>query len=199
MSEKKITESPQPSLGILGDLSKLRIKQNFNESVGVKKATLHVPVRKPTRSEFFRVHPEETMRIPVAMIDMKEDREIFLVSPDLASQMPGEIQPKLLVTAINRQGVLFLWPINLELGEGSIRKNHWNETARTAADLATKSWVKMSANMSLGAYEVFEASGDIPDPEWPELSFQRILEIAFKDNFITDPNHIVVRKLMGAV
>lgn len=181
------------------DLTKLRLKQNFNESVGVKKATLHVPVKKPTKAEFVRVHPDETMRIPVAIIELKEEREIYLVSPELAAQLPSEVQPKLLVTAINRQGVLFLWPINMDLSEGTFRKNHWNDSARTAAELAIKGWIKMSANMSLGAYEVYQASADIPDPEWPDLTFQKILEIAFKDKFIESADHIVIRRLRGEV
>ena len=29
-------------------------------------------------------------------------------------------------------------------------------------------WVRVTANMSLGAYEIFEASGDLPEPVWPD-------------------------------
>lgn len=184
----------------LDDLSKIRINQDFNDGVGVKKAILTIPVRKPNKQDFVRVHPSTDMRIsPVAMIDLKEEREVYLVSQEIASQLPGEVQPKLLVTAINRQGVVFLWPINIDLADGSFRRNNWNETAHTAANLAQKSWVKMSANMSLGAYEVFEATGAIPDPEWPELTFQEILKIAFKDKFIDSMDHVVIRTLLGAV
>lgn len=190
-----VSSIPDP----FADLSKLRISQNFNETVGVKKAILHIPVRKPTKQEFIRVHPDESMRLPAAMIDLKEEQEIFLVSPNLIPLLPGAVVPKLLVTAINRQGILFVWPIGLDLDEGRIRKNHWNETARTAADLATKGWVKVAANMSLGSYEVFEASGKLPDPEWSALSFQEILKVAFKDNIITSMDHIVIRKLLGEV
>jgi hypothetical protein len=31
-------------------------------------------------------------------------------------------------------------------------------------------WVRITANMSLGAYEIFEATGDLPDPTWPDLA-----------------------------
>jgi hypothetical protein len=180
------------------DLSKLKIGQNFNETVGVKKAILHVPIRKPTRQEFIRVHPDERMRLAAAVIELKEERETFLVPPELAQELPDEIRPKLLVTAINRQGVLFLWPVNLDLDEGPIRKNHWNETARTAAELAQTKWVKVVPKMSLGAYEVYEATASWPEPEWPDLPFNKILETAFKNNLITSPDHIVIRKLLGA-
>jgi hypothetical protein len=195
----KTQENPKETVQSdpFSDLSKLRINPNFNETIGVKKALLHVPVRKPNKQEFVRVHPSEDMRLAVAMIDMKEEREIFLVTPELAQDLPGEVAPKLLVTAINKQGVLFLWPLNLDLEENRIRKNHWNESAHTGAELAKKGWVKVAANMGLGAYDVLQATGNLPDPEWPDLSFQEILKIAFKDNFITSADHVVIQKLLG--
>ncbi len=52
--------------------------------------------------------------------------------------------------------------------------------------------------MSLGAYEIFEAASDLPDPEWPEVTFQEVLEIAFRDRFIKDFDHPVLRRLRGA-
>jgi hypothetical protein len=197
MSNKE--QSKQSGASILPDLSKLRIGQNFSETVGVRKAVLHIPVRKPTRQEFIRVHPSENMRLPVAVIELKEDREFFIVAPELVPDLPDEVMPKLLVTTINRQGVLFLWPITLDLDEERGRKNHWNESARRASELAAEGWIRVASNMALGSYEVFQATGSMPDPEWPDLSFQEMLEIAFKDNYIRSADHVVIRKLLGAV
>ena len=53
--------------------------------------------------------------------------------------------------------------------------------------------------MSLGAYEIYEATGNLPEPEWPDLEFDKILEIAFRDRFVTAPDHPVVKRLQGAV
>jgi hypothetical protein len=53
--------------------------------------------------------------------------------------------------------------------------------------------------MSLGANEVFLATGELPDPEWPEMSFTRILEVAFKGRYITDLDHPALRRLRGEV
>ena len=106
---------------------------------------------------------------------------------------------KLLVTAVNRQNNPFLWPLGLDLEETRFRKNHWNETARTAAEMAVKNWVRVAANMNLGSYEVFESQVELPEPEWPELELSEMLRIAFKDNVIESADHIVIRKLLGAV
>ena len=58
-------------------------------------------------------------------------------------------------------------------------------------------WVRVTANMSLGAYEITEASATIPDPTWPDLSFKELLRIAFKDRVVTDLNHPLVKRLRG--
>jgi hypothetical protein len=59
-------------------------------------------------------------------------------------------------------------------------------------------WVRVAANMALGAYEVFEASANIPEPAWPDLSFPELLKIAFQDRLVDRPDHPVILKLRGA-
>jgi hypothetical protein len=53
--------------------------------------------------------------------------------------------------------------------------------------------------MSLGAYETFEATGDLPEPIWPELPFPEILKIAFRDHIVERADHPLVQRLRGAV
>ena len=53
--------------------------------------------------------------------------------------------------------------------------------------------------MSLGAYDVFEATGDIAEPEWPQLRFEEILRIAFGNRYITDAGHVVLKRLRGEI
>jgi len=177
------------------DLNALRLSQNFSESIGVKKALLTVPVRKPGKQDFIRVRPGEEWHLETVILELKEERQSYLVAPELWNELPGEIVPKVLFTAIDRQGVLFIWPIRLPGPDG--RQDHWNRSALDAASLAMKQWVRVSANMNLGAYEVFTASAAIKDPDWPDISFSEILKIAFRDLYITDLDHPVVRRLQG--
>jgi hypothetical protein len=44
---------------------------------------------------------------------VKEDREVYLVTPNMAQVLPGEFATVTLFTAINRQGTLHLWPVKL--------------------------------------------------------------------------------------
>src|SRR5215212_249973 len=84
------------------DPSGLRLSQNFTAMVGVKKALVTVPVRKPSRQDFIRVHPDEAYRLPTAVVEIKDERsETYLVDRALWHELPGEIIPKVLCTVIN--------------------------------------------------------------------------------------------------
>jgi hypothetical protein len=177
------------------DLEALRLSQKFTETVGVRKLLTTVPVRKPNRQEFIRVHPDDSYRLETAVLELKEERETYLVAPQLWLELAGELTAKVLYTTINRQGVLTVWPIRLP-GEDA-RIDAWNASALDAAELARTRWLRITSNMSLGAYEVYEAPGAIPDPEWPDVTFHEIMRIAFKGRYITDVDHPVIARLRG--
>jgi hypothetical protein len=179
-----------------GNLAALRLSQSFADTVGVKKLLTTVPVRKPNRQDFVRVHPDPAFRLtPAAIIELKEDREVYLVPPGMAQQLPGEFSVTTLFLAINRQNVIHLWPVKLPGPDG--KHNEWHRSAAEAAEQAMGQWVKISANMSLGAYEIFEAFGNLPAPVWPEISFEEILKIAFRQRFVDSADHTLVQRLRG--
>jgi hypothetical protein len=181
-----------------GDLSELRLDQSYADTVGVKKLLTTVPVRKPNRQDFVRVHPDPGYRLtPAAIIEVKEDREVYLVMPSMAQALTGEFATVTLLTTINRQGTLHLWPVKLPDPQG--RQNEWHRSAAEGAERAMKKWVRVTASMSLGAYEIFEAGGDLPDPVWPDFSFQEILKIAFRERLVDRPDHPLVQRLQGIV
>jgi hypothetical protein len=190
---------PDPASGAqadpFSDLGKLRLSQDFAANLGVKKLLTTVPVRKPTGQEFVRVHPDEAYRLQTAVLELKDERETYLVAPELWGELPGELKPVALFTAVNRQGVVFLWPVKLPGEDG--RVDEWNRSALEAADHAATRWVRVKANMSLGAYELFEATGDLPDPQWPDSDFTTLLRTAFKVRYIDSIEHPVIRRLRG--
>jgi hypothetical protein len=98
---------------------------------------------------------------------------------------------------MNRQGVIALWPIRLPGEDG--RHNPWHRSALEAAEMAKTRWIRVMANMSLGAYEIYEAFAPLSDPEWPDVSFQELLSVAFKDNYIEGLDHPVIKRLRGEV
>jgi hypothetical protein len=131
--------------------------------ISVKKIINTVPVRKPDKQDFIRVHADQSYRLSVAVIDLRMDRETFLVLPEIVRDIPGEYAMVTIFTCINRAGVVFLWPVRLPSSDG--RQSDWARSEAEAAEMAMKRWVRVKANTNLGAYEVYEASSTIPDPE----------------------------------
>jgi hypothetical protein len=178
------------------DPEALRLDQSFVQASGVKKLITTVPVRKSNRQDFFRVNADPKYRLsPAGIIELKEDRETYLVDPRMAAGLQGEFAPATLFTGITRQGVLFVWPVKLPGPDG--KNNAWHQSAAEAADRAMARWIRMGSNMNLGAYEIFEATGNWAEPEWPDLSFQEILKIAFRGRIVDTPDHPLVRRLKG--
>jgi hypothetical protein len=179
------------------DPARLRLSPNLTAALGVKKHLTTVPVRKPSKEWFVRCHPDPTYRLETCVVDLKEDNETYLVDPDLWDHLAGEstFSPRLLITAINKQGTVFLWPIRLPGADG--RHDDWSKSALEAATIGTKGWIRVQANMSLGAYEVVDAPGNLGEPEWPKLTLNDLLRIAFRDRFIDSLDHPVLRRLRG--
>lgn len=179
------------------DLNQVRLSADFEEAAGVERLLLTIPVRKPSRTEFFRVHPSPEYRINVGVIELKDEGETYLVAGDIAPQLPNEVVPKSIFTCVNRQGVLFLWPVRLPGPDG--RLDAWNTSASHIAELATRHWLRMLANRGLGAYDVHQATAIPTEPNWPSKSFAELMSIAFRDRYITTEDHPVLRQLRGEV
>jgi hypothetical protein len=163
----------------------------------VKKLITTVPVRKPNPQEFIRVHPSPEYRAVLALVELKDDREFYLLTPDIARELPGEFVSVMLFTAINRQGVIFLWPVKLPPSKGRVME--WHRSAQEAAELAMTRWIKVVANMGLGAYEIFEAASNKPDPGWPSdlVRYRELLRIGFRDRLVDRFDHPLIKRLRG--
>lgn len=176
------------------DLSRIRLSQDFGAILGVKKQLITVPVKKPDKQSFFRVHPDPDWQLQAAVLELKEERETYVVDPALLDAVGTEAAPRLIVPAVTRQGVTFLWPLRLPAADG--RQDEWARSAMEAATIAREQWVRMTANMSLGAYEVLSAPISAA-PVWPDATFEELVKIAFKNHYINDLDHPVLRRLRG--
>ncbi len=180
------------------DPASLAISGDMAAELGVKKLLVSVPVRKLNRQEFFRCDPRPDYQMNTAVLELKDEREVYLVTPEMRAAIPGEIKPVTLRLCANRTGVVFLWPIPLPAEDG--RSNRWHEVARKAAELAEAKWVRLVPNMAAGAYEIFEAQAEISEPEFPDKSFRDLLELGFgKDRLIDRPDHGAIQRLLGQI
>lgn len=179
------------------DFAALRLPTNYGETLGVKKVIMRVPVKVPGKSEFFRAHPEEAWRYPALLYDYKEESESYLFTQSMAAGLPGLVRPVVLHTCIDRQNNPFFLPVPLPNEEGI--RNPWHESRLQALQVAETNWVRIVANKPINGYDVLVARAELPEPEWPDITLDGLLNIAFNNRIISDPSHPIVRKLMGEV
>jgi hypothetical protein len=194
-SKNTETETAKPATNEMA-LENLRLTQDFVETAGVKKLLTTVPVRKPSKQDYIRVHPSPEFRADVALLELNDDHETYLLTPAMAQELPGEFHMARVYTVINRQNVLFLWPVKLPGPDG--RQLEWHRSAAKAAEIGKTKWIRVSPNMSLRAYEIFEAGRVHGDPVWPEgVTLQGLFDIAFRDYFVNRLDHPVIQRLRG--
>ena len=171
------------------DPDNLRISGDVN-TVGAEKLLVRLAVRKPTKQEYFRVHPGPEFRLSSAILEIKEEREFYLVTPEVLPVLAEDVRHVELRLCLNRQGVPFMWPVPMPGPDG--RSNSWHESAE-------ESWMRMIAVMAEGSYSLYRATGTIPDPKWPDKPLTELLRLAFKDGkLINSEDHPIVQQLNGA-
>jgi hypothetical protein len=173
----------------------LRKSLNY-EAVNVRQEIGTLRVQKPPKQEHVRVHPSEDYRAEAPLLELKEEREHYLVHPAMQAELEEEIIPVRLYLAIGRSGVPFLWPIRLAGPDG--KRNPWHESAEHIAQRGMERWVRLVAKPGAGMYVPLIGSATLPEPDWPELpSMRDLLRLAFGDRLIDTTDHPVVRKLRG--
>lgn len=179
--------SPQALAAVQGDM-------------GVVPQLTGISVRKPDKQAFFRAHPDPAYSLVAPLLELKEEREVYLVAPAVAVTLPGDVTMKQLTLCQTRQGALFLWPVPVPPPPGTkgAQRNEWHDSARQVLSTANRSWVRMTADIASGRYNVAIANGITAEPIWPEMSMRDLLELAFgRERLITEQGHPLVKRLLG--
>jgi hypothetical protein len=174
------------------DLSIMRVDQSFAGGA-VKQLLTDITVRRPKGDEWIRVHPEYRVNTWIHKPSSKPN-ELYYVVPAVVDTLRKQVKLTSLYYTINSQGVTFLWPVTVDDPD---RTNDYLTTAHTAAERAIREWTQLVSNQQAGRYDIFLPEGVIPDPEWPEFSFQEIIDAAFAKRTIDSAEHAVVKHLRG--
>jgi hypothetical protein len=166
-------------------------------SIDVGKPSLSVRHCRPHKSWFIRVHPSPDYRVAMPIIELEGDNERYWVHPDVLPHLQGEttLVPRLLVLAVNAQGVFFVWPVPLPGEDGNVRGNV--RSALEAVDKAAAGWHRVQWNQGTKEYDATPAKGNLPEPEWPDATFRDLLATAFRGRLIDTLDHRVLRQLRG--
>jgi len=175
----------------------LHLNADYAAGLGVRRAVLQIPCRRPGSSEWFRVRPGAEWRLQTNVLEESVGfrNDTYLVSQELWAELGAEVVPALLLTCINRTGDVFLWRVKLPRSDG--RLNAWSESAIGIAQEAEKKWCRLVTGR--GRYEHFVAEASLPEPAWPSMTFEDVLNVTFRDKYIGALDHYVVRQRRGAV
>ena len=182
---------------VFDNLDRLRLSQDFEVNANVRTVLSSIPVRKPGKQEFVRVRSGSEWRVDVHCLIDDETRENYLVTPEFAGFIPEFAKATRLFLAISRNSpVPFFWPCRIP-GHDTYA-NRWHESAIAAASLAEERWVRISADLTAGAYISHVAMSELGPAQWPEdLDISELMRLAFRDRLINSNDHIFLQRLRG--
>jgi hypothetical protein len=181
------------------DPARLRLSHAYLNREVTETLIDDVPVRKPGKQEFFRVHPSHQMDA-CGLLTYELTGEKYLVDPVLVERLDEKaeelcIRSVSLYLCISRQKDLFLWDVGLPHPDKKEIK--WHTTARNAAREAQHFWIKLVPKQSAGKYLTERAIVEIDEPKWPTMEFPQILKVAFENHYIDSMDHIVIKKIQA--
>jgi len=186
------------------DAENLRLPADFFVTGGAANPKpKNVQVRKPHNQEWIRVRKEAAYRGNFGTILLRDDREFYLLAPKITKDMRGHrhLKTVTLYTTYSRLSAkTFLWPIGIVGQPGqNKRTENWYRTGHEAAEAAMDQLVNVWADLEGGGYEWQPSENKEANtkPEWPELTFNELLQIAFQRTgcFVEDFDHDVFKKL----
>lgn len=155
-------------------------------------------VGKSPKTSFVMASSAPDHMIMVGILELLAERETYLLTPEsLAGVDPKLVRMSVLTLAVDRMGNPFLWETRQPDVAGN--DNPWAESMRIALGEGKKRWVRVVANMGLGAYDLFVAPGDLSEPVWPKYSMSEMLKAAFAGRVIDSAEHPVLLRLRGIV
>ena len=204
MKTESIQEAPdaiETNLNPFANLDAFKVGQDFNEFETAVDYSV-IPLRKPGKQQWFRVHAELKLD-NVCFLEVEQDEgspESFLLTNSVAQQLrelPGISKRSLRLCVCRPNNAPFVWAIKLPKGTGT-KHDDWGRSALDAANIAESKWIRMNADMQLGAYKFFNSKASWEEPVWPALGISEILKRSIGDqHIISSADHPAVRQLQG--
>ena len=181
------------------DPSRFAMPSTGAEEFGTRKIRSVIPVSKPGKMEWVQLLDHPDFLLPgAAFLDLQDGGRLYLVVPEIAAQLTDDVKLVKLAPGLTRQDKLFLWPCPL-IPSGAT-PNPWHTSHNDAFNAAKNGWIRMKSNRACSFYHIIEPEKIMPEPDWPDMSFADMLQIAFNDDHIVDrDDHPALRRLKGGV
>jgi hypothetical protein len=175
-------------------LDSLVLDQNFAAMTATKKEATFVPIRKSGKQNWIAFSDRALDRMQVSILEVSEDRENYIVAPNLREELQGEWVAKVLVLCQTKQKTFFLWPIKLPDAEGKL--DTWNQSGLEILGKYPNQWLRLCPNRESSSYEVLTPISEFEAPSWPDDP-RKVFETAFKGRILDSVEHPVIKRLRG--
>lgn len=151
-----------------------------------------IEVRHPRAGEWFRVRPGVERGASTLALRDAGTGDVYLVVRELWPALGAALTPVCLRAWTNLTGRLTVWPIGLPALEGGAELVL--RSPAIVAEVAEKKWCALRNNPDGPGVILSTSRADLPEPEWPDVPFIDIVELAFRGLLITDLDHPVLRQ-----
>lgn len=155
----------------------------------------NIPVKKPGKKNYFRIHPDPSYRLYDVGVIEEEGGDVYLVNADL--QLPDDVMQFVshvnLLTAVTHRGKLFVWYFKNT-------DTSWASSALRVARRAQDEWVRILADFESGGYTILPPPSEplrSKKPVFPSMSPEEIFTLAFDNRMITSVDDPIIRRLRG--
>jgi hypothetical protein len=197
-NDKPVPDAPKKDIFV--DVEAL--SKTASEIAPSEKVLTSLPVRKPRRDEFIRCHPE--FRVVVNVYQDKQNNVSYLVGPDALGELEavaGGVRRCQVTLTANYSGAMFAWEVPVP---SDSRANRWTSTSFQGCEEASKSWIRVSADMGAGEYVLHRrVVNDAKVPTWPaEIQHvSDLLRLSYGTggggDVIESADHEVLKRLRG--
>jgi len=174
-------------------LEDLRIDQDYKEILKDQEDVLEITPKKPHRQEILQVHPN--WQFVTYLLDWREISELYLVMQSIWPYIADECKKVVLFLYVTNAGRYGLWPIKLPEDGDSL--DSYSKTARRAAELCMGEWRRVYTDRRIRQYKTraTELCESLPAPQWPDLSDEQLIGLAFEDRIISSLDHPILKSL----
>jgi hypothetical protein len=154
----------------------------------------NIPVKKPGKKNFFRVHSDQSYRLYDVAVIEEDGGDLYLVDPDL--ELPDDVlqfvSRENFLVAITHRGKLFVWHFKNT-------DTSWLSSAMRVARRAQDEWIRVAADFDSGGYIVFTAPEPLRSkkPIFPAMSPEEVFSLAFENRRITSVDDPIIRRARG--
>jgi hypothetical protein len=196
VSTQSSTDDPaEAAKDIFDDPEAIKMMPSLADTVALHETMGSIDVRKPSKHEFFRIHPDPRYRGAYCIIKPHDDSQPYLVVSKLQASVIENITSVIIYLCVNHRGTPFLWPVTI--APPNTTKQPWLTSTLKAVEHGLRGWTKMKWLKDKRAYNLLSPVSNLSDPIWPKQSFIELLRLGFNERVIDSLDHFILRDDRG--